>query len=189
MSKRLLEAIAVTAELTSTSLSEAAAKVMTADLAQYPEQQVLAALTRCRRELKGRLTIADVVTRLDDGRPGPEEAWAMLPRDEAVTVVWTEEMAQAMGVAQPLLNEGEIVPARMAFKEAYTKLVQDARDNRIPVKWTASLGHDTRGREHVLTQAAEMGRLTHEHVAGLLPAPEFNVFERLGMPKMLENRE
>jgi len=184
-SKTLLEAIAVTAELTQTVLSKAAAKVMADDLANYPEPQVLAALTRCRRELKGRLTIADVLTRLDDGRPGPEEAWAMLPRDEATTVVWTEEMATAMGVAQPLLDKGEDIPARMAFKEAYTKLVQEARDARRPVKWTASLGHDPRGREQVLTEAVERGRLPAAHVAGLLPYREVaEVLE--GQFKMLE---
>ena len=184
-SKELLEAIAVTAELTQTDLSKPAARVMADDLSAYPEPMVLAALTRCRREVKGRLTIADVVSRLDDGRPGPEEAWAMLPRDEAATVVWTDEMAEAMGVAQPLLNQGEFVPARMAFKEAYTKLVQKARDARLPVKWTASLGHDPAGREQVLKEAVERGRLPAAHVAGLLPyhnAP--TVLE--GQFKMLE---
>ena len=168
-SKQLLEAIAVTAELTQTQLTEAAARVMAADLSQYPESQVLAALTRCRRELKGRLTIADVITRLDDGRPGPEEAWAMMPRSEADTVVWTEEMAEAMGVAQPLLDEGDAIAARMAFKECYAKLVAQSRDAKRPVKWTASLGHDPLGREQVLLRAAEQGKLSQPHVAGLLP--------------------
>ena len=81
-SSKLNEAIAVTAELTGTVLSKVAAQVMAEDLARYPEAQVMGALTRCRRELKGRLTIADVISRLDDGRPGVEEAWAMLPKDE-----------------------------------------------------------------------------------------------------------
>jgi hypothetical protein len=69
-SSRLSEAVAVTLELTGTTLSEVAARMMADDLARYPEQQVMGALTRCRRELKGRLTIADVISRLDDGRPG-----------------------------------------------------------------------------------------------------------------------
>ena len=171
-SAQLLEAIAVTAELTQTQLTEAAARVMFADLALYPEQQVLGALTRCRRELKGRLTIADVVTRLDDGRPGPEEAWAMMPRSEAETIVWTEEMAEAMGVAQPLLDEGDAIAARMAFKESYARLVALARDAKQPVKWTASLGHDPLGREQALQRAVEQGRLLQTHVVGLLPYRE-----------------
>ena len=56
---------------------------------------VLKALTRCRREVKGMLTIQDVVSRIDDGRLGVEEAWAMMPFSESQSVVWTEEMAQA----------------------------------------------------------------------------------------------
>lgn len=191
MSKALLEAIAVTAELTNTQLSEVAAKVMASDFGQYPEQQVLGALTRCRRELKGRLTIADVMTRLEDGRPGPEEAWAMLPRDEAATVVWTEEMRMAWGIALPLLDVGEDIPARMAFKESYTKLVQEAREHRIRVCWTVSLGHDKHERVAVLMDAVEQGRLSAPQVSGLLPyheiTPELQrVLSKLEPVKMLE---
>lgn len=169
-SEALLQAIAVTAELTSTQLSEASARVMADDLARYPEASVLEALTRCRRELKGRLTIADVLTRIDDGRPGPEEAWAMIPHDEASSVVWTEEMAGAFGVASPLIAEGEKVQARMAFLERYKTLIREARDAGKPVRWTPSLGLDPNAREAVLLEAQRAGRLTQQHVAGLLPS-------------------
>ncbi|MCR4297475.1 MAG: hypothetical protein NUV75_01795 [Gallionella sp.] len=173
ISKQLLQAIAVTSELTGTQLSEAAARVMAQDLARYPEQQVLGALTRCRRELRPHgLTIEAVLTRLDDGRPGAEEAWAMMPRDEAQSVVWTDEMVQAWGIAQPLLEEGDQVAARMAFAETYRKLIQAARDTGQAVKWTPSLGHDPHGRESVLVDAARRGRLTPQHVAKLLPYRE-----------------
>src|SRR5689334_18833429 len=80
VSKALLEAIAVTCELTSTSLSEPAIRVMVNSLSEYPEPQVLGALRKCCKELKSKLTIADILTRIDDGRPGVEEAWAMLSR-------------------------------------------------------------------------------------------------------------
>lgn len=167
--KALLQAIAVTAELTSTSLSEAAARVFAEDLSRYPQHQVLAALVKCRKELKGRLTLADVISRLDDGRPGPEEAWAMLPRDEAMTVVWSEEMAVAWGVALPLIKEGDTVQARMAFLERYRALVQAARDDGKPVEWTPSLGHDIHGRETPLLEAVAKSRLPASQVQKLLP--------------------
>jgi hypothetical protein len=55
-----------------------------------------------------------VMARLEhDGRPGAEEAWAMLPRDEAGSVVWTAEMAAAFGVALPLIEEGEETVAEL----------------------------------------------------------------------------
>lgn len=167
--ENLLKAIAVTAELTGTELSEDAARVMSEDLSDYPLEQVMKALTRCRRELKSRMTIADVVSRIDDGRPGTEEAWAMIPKDESGSVVWTDEMAEAYGIAVPLLNEGQTIQARMAFVEAYRDRCEKARFEKIPVKWTPSLGFDKQGREHVLNRAVELGRITHQHAISLLP--------------------
>lgn len=169
-SERLLQAIAVTAELTGTQLSAPAARVLADDLSKFPEDQVLGALTRCRKELRGRMAVADVIARLEDGRPGVEEAWAYhVPKDEGTTVVWTEEIREAWGIALPLLKENDEVPARMAFKEKYLAAVQRARDEGRPVSWSASLGHDVSGREPVLLEAAEKGRLSAQYVAGLLP--------------------
>lgn len=168
-SKDLLKAIAVTAELTGTQLTAAAARVLADDLSLYPEDQVMGALSRCRKELKGRLVVAEIIARLADGRPGPEEAWSMIPRDEAATVVWTDEMRTAWGVALPLLNEGDGVAARMAFLEQYRAAVLQARDAGKLVRWEPSLGHDPHSRQSALLDAAEKGRLTAEHVASLLP--------------------
>ena len=163
----LLQAVAVTAELCGRSFSEAAARVFVTDLAPYPEAAVIKALTRCRKEVRGALTVQDVVRRLDDGRPGPEEAWASMPMDEAQSVVWTDEMAQAYGVVCHMLDEP--VQARMAFLETYRERVRQAREVGEPVKWSPSLGHDPLGRESALMDAAEKGRLTSTHAAALLP--------------------
>ena len=104
-----------------------------------------------------------------DGRPGADEAWAMIPRDEMTSAVITDEMAQAMGIAQPLLNEGDQVAARMAFKDAYARLVDAAKRAGTPARWFPSLGRDKEGRKHVLDEAVRLGRLSHRHVEGLLP--------------------
>lgn len=168
-SRALLEAIAVTAELTGTELSAPAAKVMADDLAQYPERQVLMALVRCRRELRSRLTIADVVARLDDGRPGPEEAWAAIPKDEHASTVWTDEMRVAFGASAPLIAAGDLVAARMAFLEVYRAELARARSEGRPVRWEISLGWDPRHREAILDEAVRLGRITAEHAARLLP--------------------
>lgn len=166
----VLKAIAVTAELTGTDISESSAKVFAMDLAEHPKAAVMAALTRCRRELRGRLTLADVLSRIAemDGRPSSDEAWAMCPLDEAATVVWTDEMAQAWGIALPILDADKVA-ARMAFKRAYEKAVDEARQENRPVVWRASLGHDKAGREPVIRQAVELGRLSVERAAQLLP--------------------
>lgn len=104
ISKELLKAIAVTAELTQTELSIDAARMMAIDLSQYDEQQVMKALEKCRKGLKSKLTVEAVISRIDDGRPGPEEAWAMIPKSEFSSVVWTAEMAEAFGISYKLIE-------------------------------------------------------------------------------------
>ena len=168
----LLDALAVTAELTGTELTKPAARVMLADLQAYPSSHVLAALSRCRRELKGRLTLAAILERLDDGRPGANEAWAMIPQDESGSVVWTEEMATAFGAAHPLLAAGQIIAARQTFLEVYERECATARAMLRPPKWTPSLGHDAGQRVRALEAAARLGRITQDRAAALLPAPD-----------------
>lgn len=167
----LVKAIGVTAELTGTTLSAGAAEAMARELQPFPADKVMDALRKCRRELKYRLTLAEVIGRIDDGRPGADEAWAMMPFDESQSVVWTDDMAQAFGVCGPLLQQGDKVAARMAFKEAYAKLVAKAKDAGVPVTWTASLGHDKNGRDAVLQEAIERGRLSHSMAAPLMLNP------------------
>lgn len=168
----LLDALAVTAELTGTDLTKPAARVMLADLQAFPVAQVLTALSRCRRELKGRLTLAAILERLDDGRPTPNEAWAMIPQDEAGSVVWTDEMALAFGAAQPLITAGQIIAARQAFLEVYERECAAARSACRPPRWTPSLGHDPHQRARAVETAARLGRITHEHAQALLPSPD-----------------
>lgn len=168
-SANLAKAVAVTSELTGTNLSEVAIRVMLDDLSKFPEEQVLGALVRCRKELKGRLTIADIIMRLEDGRPGPEEAWSMVPRSEYQSVVWTEEMAQSMPGVHSLLDSGDEVAARMAFKERYSKLVQQARDAGRQVSWSPSLGYDISGRTAVIEEAVRLKRLPLSSARMLLP--------------------
>jgi hypothetical protein len=161
-SPELIQAVAVTAELCGRTFSEAAARVFVQDLSRYPESQVIAALGRCRREVKGVLTVSDVVSRLEDGRPGIEEAWGMIPLAESQTVVWTDEMAEAFGAALPLIERKDNVGARMAFKEAYTKAVMRARDQGKPANWSASIGFDPAARAAVLQAAVNEGKLPLE---------------------------
>lgn len=166
----VIKAIAATAELCGRTFSPAAAAMLAADLAEYDEQAVLKALTRCRKELKGVFTAEAVISRIDDGRPGVEEAWAMLPHDEETSTVWTEEMAKAWGVALPLLADGDRIGARMAFKESYTKLVADARAAGVRPKWSPSFGRDVAGRVVALEAAVRARRLTVDSAVALLPA-------------------
>lgn len=164
--REIIDALTVCAEITGADMSVGAARVMAQDLARYPHQQVIGSLARCRRELRNRLTLADIIARLDDGRPEPEEAWSIVAgslQDESVTVVWTQEMAEAFGIALGL--SGDRVAARMAFKESYEKAVAESRRAGKPVSWSISLGHDRHGRDGPLLAAVAKGLLALEHVA------------------------
>src|SRR3990167_9980819 len=72
----LLRGVVVTGEVCGTDLSNPAAEVMVRELEQYPIDAVVSALKRCRREVTGRLSLATIIARIDDGHPGAEEAWA-----------------------------------------------------------------------------------------------------------------
>jgi hypothetical protein len=166
----LVEAISLTSEVCGAALSPAAAKMLARDLADFHESAVLDALARCRMELQEPLKMADILERIDDGRPDVDDAWTMMPKTELESVVWTDEMAQAWGIASPLLNAGDVAGARNAFKDAYGKAVLHARIKRKPAHWMPSLGNDVASRESVLLDAVRKRRLTAAHVAQLLPA-------------------
>lgn len=174
MSMRILQELAVAAEMTDTQLSKAAMRGFEIELEVYPEEQVIRALARCRRELKRRLTLADILERLEgtDGRPSANEAWATALQgfDEAATVILNDDIAAAMEAARPIIAERDKVGARMAFIGAYERIVQDARERKKPVHWWASMGTDQHAREAAVRQGIERGLLSPSQVK-LLPPP------------------
>lgn len=161
---RLLELLGATAEVIGDQLRPTAAALMAEELAAYPLAVVDKALAACRRELKGRLSLAAILERIDDGHPAPNEAWAMaLPAaDERNTVVWTGEIERAWAVALPLIDAGDKVAARMAFLDAYGKLLKEAKAARRPAAYTPSLGFDPAGRDAAMRDAVARGLLTDQ---------------------------
>lgn len=175
MSKRLRSALAVTSEICGIAWSQDACQIVEAKLSRLPELQVLGALDRCQNEVKGRLSLADIMERLDDGRPTGDEAWAMVEGagDEARTIVATDEALRAFGEVRDLAKTDPIA-ARMAFKEAYKRIITEARADGSPAAWRASLGHDKEQRATALRAALESGRLRAEDakVYGILDEPK-----------------
>jgi len=165
----LAGALAATAELCGHPLSSSAVALLVKDLATLDRNAVLKALARCRIDLHGALNIGEILVRIDDGRPGVDEAWNMLPVTEANSVVWTDEMAQAWAKVLPLLQRGEVEHARRMFKECYVQAVLLARCRREKVTWTPSLGSDPQERERVLQDALQKERLPASYVKELLP--------------------
>lgn len=191
--QKTLECLAATAELMGQDISPVALKMMAKDLHEYPQGILIEAFARLRREAKARFSLAAIIEQIDrlqpDGRPGVDEAWAMIPRDEYASCVMTEEMGEALHVAQPLLNEGDQVAARMAFKEAYVRLVDANKRAGVKPKWFPSLGMDKTARDACLEEAVRLGRLGAEHAAGLLAPQQAAALLENHAPKLaIENK-
>lgn len=158
----LTEAVKGTYAVIGQPMTDTELAMVVSDLSTYKPESVIAALTRCRRELK-RITLSDIIDRIPGAHPGVEEAWAIasiIMGNENATVAWTDEIREVYGVAAALADD--LVAARMAFKEAYISRVGEARANGKYVSWSVSLGWDKQQREIAIREAVAKGRLTHE---------------------------
>jgi len=170
--RKILEAIAATAEIMGQSISPPAAVILAQDLSAYPQETILAALEETRKSSArfSAKAIFDAIEKLSpDGRPDANEAWAMLPKNEDASVVMSQEMAEALGVAQPLLDEGDAIGARMAFRDAYNRIVEGNKLAGVAPSWFPSLGRNAEMRVAALEQATRLGRIGYDHAAALLP--------------------
>ena len=155
--------------------SPAVLGVFWAQLESYPLDAVLRAISMHVASSEFAPTPASLLKHLpkmSDGRPDANEAWAisLRSRDERETVVWTQECAEAFSIALPVLDEGDEVGARMAFKAAYERLCEASRAAGKPAQWVKSLGHDPALREAAITEAVRGGRLSIADARVVLPA-------------------
>ncbi len=149
-------------------------------LADYPLEAVQAAMdahAKCPERGRFFPLPADLLAKLEavstqDGRPSPEEAWstAIQAMDEAATVVWTTETAQAWAdVGQALMDAGDRFNASRGFIAKYTELCAAARKRGIPVQWVVSQGYDKDLRYQALETALKAGRISRETCRQMLP--------------------
>ena len=125
-----------------------------------------------------------------NGRIGAQEAWALYPHNEASSAVITDEIAEAMQIAQPLMNDGDKIGARMSFIEAYNRITENNKFIGKTPKWFPSLGHSKEGRDAALKLAVEKGRISEDHAISLLPAPlHSNVAKVIGSMQLLTSND
>lgn len=170
--EKILEAVTVCAELTGTELSEMAKAAMVRDLSGYPVNQALAALERCRRELTGRLTLAAVLSRLEDGYPSADEAFGLLVegwRNEDMTVIVPRIAQDVSGAARALFIAGDKTGARMAFRDAYEAATAKARMQCKTCEWAISAGTDKQHLASALKSAVRDGRIKQQVALAYLP--------------------
>ncbi|WP_432778177.1 hypothetical protein QZL74_14455 [Burkholderia gladioli pv. alliicola] len=142
-------------------------------LMPYPLPMVVNAIHRHIDTSEFAPTPASILKHLpkaSDGRPGPDEAWAIAIRsaDERETVVWTQEIAEAWTIARPVFD-GDEIGGRMAFKDAYTRICERNRQLGVAPQWTVSQGFDAEKRVAVIAQAVQAGRLALPQAKAAVP--------------------
>jgi hypothetical protein len=165
--KAFAEALTAAAEVYGKGVSEAAAEVWFVALREVSIEQFRAAMMAHMRDPEGGQFMpkpADVIRQIQgaakrDGRPAADEAFAMLPKSERDSAVWTQEMATAWFAGACDLYATDRVGARMAFRESYERACEAARQRGEPVTWTLSLGQDPHGRAESIRKGIEQGRL------------------------------
>lgn len=166
-SSAVLEALQVTIAAIGCEMRPESAQVIALELGAYDEGRVLAALARCKLECRYRLSLADVIERMQDGYPLPEEAWALVPKSEDETVVLPQEILNA--IPFELIANGDLTAARMAFRESYSRELAEARAQRREPRWLVSLGRDVAGRVKPIEDAVRLGRISTNLAQKLLP--------------------
>jgi hypothetical protein len=130
-------------------------------LEDYPLEAVFQAIKIHTKKGKYAPSPADIVEIISERTGakhiGCEEAWsiALESFDEYSTVVWTEPIAEARAIASSLYFGGDKVAARMAFKDAYNRIIKTAPE---PI-WTVTEGFDMARRADAVKQAVLLKRL------------------------------
>lgn len=112
---------------------------------------------------------------------GAEEAWAIVPKRDSETALMTKEIAEALGVAQPLLDDGDKIGARMAFKDAYTRLTERSKALGKKPEYFVSLGTDPAGRVNALADGVRTNKITIGRATELVPELAYDIVKLSGV--------
>ena len=149
------------------TLSELAIESVFDDLEDYTLDLIRQCVKKHRKTMQFAPTPFDIISMINDLKGnkhiGVEEAWALAQGlfDENATVVITNEIMTAWGVAECVYPDK--VGARMAFKEKYLEIIKTAPEP----KWWATQGDSREQRVAAISNAVDLGRLTHDRASQL----------------------
>lgn len=172
---KMLSLVQLIAECHDTEITESRAALIEYDLNGCTLDEVNDAWRRYRSvPTNTRMpTAAQLIQYIPDGHPSAQESFAMIPRNEYTSVIWSDEMRFAYGVCESLIREGNITGAFFAYKEEYDRLVQESRMKRRKPKWSPSFGDDKAGREVALVTAIEKKRISLDLACKFYPELEW----------------
>ena len=125
MSKQIIQALVGTADAMGFEFKEAGLEIIVRKLAEHPEPDVLNSLEQLLEEHSGRFGLADILKRLPNALPGPEEAWnqALSARlwDEQTLLSLCTRLSSMRFSVPTVWEAGDKIGARMAFRERYAQ--------------------------------------------------------------------
>lgn len=146
-------------------------------LARYPLPLVLAAIdAHCADRTRGQFPPkpADIIDQIErrnpaNSRPGADEAWLRTPPEE-LSYWATDEMLGAWAVVAEEMHADrpDRLAARMAFKDAYNRLVDEAKTQGRPVRWNLVRGTRKENLEDTVREGLRLGYLPHDEAQHLL---------------------
>ena len=178
--KEIADLIDMTAEIVGTPLKPTVVAIMVNDLAEYSVTDIKQALTVCRPEVKGRLSLKDIIDRLPNANalPSADEMFAQIAEwclDETKTFVLPEIAFRACeetnGGVYDALMAHDRTGARMAYKASYERL---AKAHTGDLNYTVRTGTDREHCEAVILEAVNAGKLERKKVQALLPNLDYD---------------
>lgn len=187
--EKIADLIEITAEISGNPFKPQVIALMVEDLSEWEFNDIQAALNACRREVKGRLSLKDIIDRLPkkgDELPTADEMWGAIYdfcTDERKSFVLPDMAFKALestnGGIYELIQDGDKTGARMAFKAAYERLSQGFNSQ---VQYSVRLGTDREELKTAIQAAYKQGLIDKsqamqylpelDEMLGLLPPPD-----------------
>jgi len=190
--KQTLKNLTVVLEMAGQDMSAAAMTMIVHELSGFEFNAVQEALRKCARECKYKITLAEIISRIDDGRPSPEKAWQEVQHlTEYDAAVLTSEQNQAFCMVSTSMIDGDTsarITAKQTFIKEYEKLCQQSRDRGDAIKYfLARANGDYEGIKalEAVNLAVNAGMLPKPQAAKLLPEYKAEIMQ---IP-LLENSE
>ncbi|UOD28762.1 hypothetical protein INH39_25475 [Massilia violaceinigra] len=156
-------------------------------LCHFPRGSVTKSAENYMRTNKFKPQLADIVqgcvAQMPNAWLSADEAWALMPKSEMDSCMLTNESAQAMAAASPLLEAGDRIAARMAFRAAYERLVENAEIEGRQPAFFPSFGDDVPGRARMLGAAVRAGQYQLEAAINTVPEFAHEIVQLAGVPK------
>lgn len=154
-------------------------------LREFPDGTVRNSAARHIKTSHFKPQLADIVkgceAQVSGSWLGADEAWARMPKSEHESAMLTDEIAQAIAAATPLLEQGDKIAARMAFKDAYTRLVEQARIEGRQPRYFPSFGTDPHASVVMLAKAVQMGQVSTDAAIAWQPEHATSIVRMAGV--------